>query len=151
MIKVYCLINPLTGNPFYVGATKGRLSTRLSQHIGEAMGVNTYYIRSISDDKKDLIRIAMYYQERPTAKLLYSSDSLFDAGYYEEFFYNLFTLQGYTLLQKKPSGYAQYINNCRFYLDNGLSLAYKDRIKAPCKVINHVEILYFIFIAKNIW
>lgn len=151
MIKVYCLINPFTDNPFYVGVTKGRLSTRLSAHVGEAMKGYFNYVRNIADDKRDKIRILHYYGKRPIIRLLYSSDCLFDAEYYELFFYNLFALQGYTLLQKKPSGYASYINNCRFYLDNGLSLAYIDRIKTPCLVINHVEILYFRYIAKYIW
>ena len=33
MIKIYSLIDPINGNPFYVGATKQNLSERLTQHI----------------------------------------------------------------------------------------------------------------------
>lgn len=36
MIKIYCLYNPLTFEPFYVGATSYSLNYRLRSHLSEA-------------------------------------------------------------------------------------------------------------------
>lgn len=38
MVKIYALVNPVTGDPFYVGATCGSLKSRLRKHV-----LDSYY------------------------------------------------------------------------------------------------------------
>lgn len=38
--QVYALINPFSGNPFYVGLTRSLLKNRLSSHISESLKIS---------------------------------------------------------------------------------------------------------------
>jgi hypothetical protein len=37
MIQIYCLVNPFTDTPFYVGSTSSALTSRLAQHVAYAV------------------------------------------------------------------------------------------------------------------
>ena len=100
LIKIYCLADPITLIPFYVGVTKGRLDYRLDGHIAEALsnkkkrvnGSDSYFkkccaINNILDNKlQPLITI-----------LDIVSD--FQVNDSERFYYNYLINLGFTLYQ----------------------------------------------------
>ena len=96
MIKIYCLINPLTGIPFYVGATRRTLHARFVSHVG-ASNVKTYSITK-SSTRANLIKSLMSQGLKPhiSCLMIVSPDV---ADYCESHFYNYFISQGIDLLQ----------------------------------------------------
>lgn len=93
-INIYCLYDPRTRKPFYVGATRSTISIRLSGHINE---VKTYLPKFWSAKQKFMHQMI---QEgvRPKARLLLVA-TLHSVDHYEQFFHTMLILQGYELLQ----------------------------------------------------
>lgn len=97
MIKIYCLVNPLTGLPFYVGATKHRLSARISRHCSDNSRICT------PDDSHSYNKAVLFKQLkdmglRPIIMLLFTTNKE-NVDICEKYFYNLFISQGIDLLQ----------------------------------------------------
>jgi hypothetical protein len=97
MIKIYCLVNPITNKPFYVGATKVALKTRLYAHIHEAKTFRiNKYSPQLSCKKHFLIKGLIESNSPPVIDLLYISP-LLAIEYYETFFYKMLINQGFEL------------------------------------------------------
>ena len=129
MIYIYCLVNPVNSIPFYVGATKVSINTRLSYHIHESKHILPQY----RDKKHTFISNLLSTGIRPTARLLYIT-TLYGAEYYELFFYNMLIKYGFTLLQTEPSGYtkkliSEYQKKCNYIKTNGFVIHYKNSTK----------------------
>lgn len=91
MIAIYCLVNPITDIPFYVGATSRPVHVRLKEH-------------SISYPNSDfpryqLITCLINGGHPPRLVVLIEIDSEAGAIFYERFFYALFINYGYRMLQ----------------------------------------------------
>lgn len=98
MINLYCLVDPRTSKPFYVGITVCRLNSRLSGHIAE---IKAYQGRHRSE-KQEFLREMVESGVRPTIQLL-RQVSLNETDFYEFFFYEMFIKQGYKMYQWPPS------------------------------------------------
>lgn len=99
MIKIYCLVDPRNNLPFYVGATKIPLKSRLSGHIHEARVFRpNKYIQyyPLTYYKHILINEIISCGIRPRIDLLYIS-SLIAVEHYEQFFYTMLKNQGFKL------------------------------------------------------
>lgn len=94
MIKIYALVNPITKEVFYIGATKGILKYRLSQHISESKWDGA------KSKKQLLIKHLLKKNKRPLVILLKEVDIKL-ASEFETFYYNYYKSLGYDLLQKK--------------------------------------------------
>lgn len=124
MINIYCLVNPLTNKPFYVGATKGTLHGRLSGHIHESKT----FIPKHWDRKHTLINEIIVCGSKPQIKLLFITP-IYSAEYYELFFFHVLINQGFELLQSPPERYARKRllgpdNKCNYVKMNGLITIY---------------------------
>lgn len=118
-VNIYCLLDPRSNKPFYVGCTNGKLSTRLSAHITE---IKTYTGNRRSK-KQEYIAEMIEQGIRPTILLLCLSD-LEVADHCEEFYYLAFKRAGFELLQlpssffysrkikQESANYQSFINNC---------------------------------------
>jgi hypothetical protein len=95
MIYIYCLFNPLSGHPFYVGATCYKLNIRLANHISECK----VYGPDRWSRKMSFINKLLSDGIKPKIRLIYISD-IDTVDHYERFFHGMFVYQGYTLLQK---------------------------------------------------
>jgi len=98
MISIYCLIDPRTGKPFYVGCTGGTIKNRLSAHITE---IKTYHGYNLSDKQK-LIASIIEAGLRPEAILLCNT-TIEKADWVERFYYKAFVNLGFTMLQLSTS------------------------------------------------
>lgn len=99
MITIYCLFNPITRLPFYVGATRSSLHKRLKEHLA---GRNVKsYTNGKSSMRNDLLKYLMNNGIKPEiySLIIVSADM---ANYCEKYFYTLFISQSIDLLQ---SGY----------------------------------------------
>lgn len=101
MITIYCLVNPITNRPFYVGATKSNLSARLSAHINESKAILPIYWNR----KNYLINYIISLNKRPIITPLHKC-ALFEVDHYEQLFYNVLTQQGFKLLQENSFNYS---------------------------------------------
>ena len=99
MISIYCLINPIDGKPFYVGATKFELRLRLFGHIGYANSCP----KNGGNEKNVLILDLIKNGLRPEIKWLHSTD-IHGVDYWENYFYTMLSNQGFCLLQRVPKG-----------------------------------------------
>lgn len=99
MIQIYCLVDPRNNRPFYVGATKVLLKNRLSGHISNALSFhpNEYTDRFPTKNKHAIVLSLLNENKRPLIKWLYTCD-IYSVDFYERFFYNVLTAQGFTLL-----------------------------------------------------
>jgi hypothetical protein len=95
MYKIYGLVNPISGNIFYVGCTKDTLSNRLTAHLTKPHYVPpTGYVQE---------RYMMYkewaeYGLKPEIVLL--ADVLFvEVDMYEEYFYRYYNTHECPLIQ----------------------------------------------------
>jgi hypothetical protein len=115
MMQIYCLVNPITNQPFYVGATKVILKNRLSAHIHEALTFRlNKYVPQISQNKHAIIKELTESNLKPKIDLLFISP-LPAVEYYEAFFYDMLKKQGFTLFNS-PShfNYLKY-NKIKYY------------------------------------
>lgn len=98
MIQIYCLVDPRNDKPFYIGATKVLLKHRLSGHISDALSShqNKYTARFKADKKHALIKDLLRQDIRPRIDHLYTC-TIHSVDYYELFFYQLISGQGFEL------------------------------------------------------
>ena len=94
-VFIYALIDPRTNLPFYVGATKQPLSSRLNNHVSDSrcMGGGKVYM-----SRSNFITEILASKSSPQIKLLRETTSEF-ADHYECFYYRKFIKKGLTLLQ----------------------------------------------------
>jgi hypothetical protein len=90
---IYCLINPIDGKPFYVGATRNDLKVRLSEHISCRL-----YHGGFLKQRMKLIRKIIKKGMKPEIKLL--KTVVKNVDYHEAFFYRKLKRQGFELLQR---------------------------------------------------
>jgi hypothetical protein len=95
MVNIYCLIDPRTNTPFYVGATRRPLIKRLYGHIGQA---NTNNGRGHGEKRAQIIRAILAAGLRPCIQLLCTTTPE-HANHLEQYFYRYFTAQGIELQQ----------------------------------------------------
>ena len=95
-IKIYALVNPLTKQIFYVGATSTEIEVRLSGHLNQAR--NEIGNKKRNSVIKDIIKNG----DRPEIVLL-NTCSKERVDYYESFYYKLFLSIGYDMLQNDNS------------------------------------------------
>ncbi len=120
-IKIYCLIHPVTLVPFYVGATNGKIETRLSSHLSEArynyINRRTQELTySYNSPKNLLIRHILHTQKKsPKIRLVHTCD-IHASSDCELFFYLLFLSQGYIMYQDMPVGYKNKLLNSKPYV-----------------------------------
>ena len=98
MIKIYCLVDPITHKPFYVGATRRSLKDRLYSHIVGRFDPS--YIKSLSSRRNKLIREIIEAGQTPLIYCLIIVPSDI-CDLFEREYYNLFLSQGIELLQHK--------------------------------------------------
>lgn len=98
MIQIYCLVDPRTKCPFYVGATVVRLKNRLSAHIHEAVNFrpNKYGMQYTTHKKHSLILELNKIGIKPIIDLLYTC-TIHSVDYYEQFFNQMLINQGFEL------------------------------------------------------
>lgn len=119
MVTIYCLVDPRNDKPFYVGATRSKLNTRLSHHLLTAREnikyQNPYDLNSIALSKAFLIQeIIRITNKRPRIIKLLTVQSI-EVNHYEKFFYQMFLAQGFILLQTSTAfGYHEARTNSRF-------------------------------------
>lgn len=102
MYKLYCLVDPRNNKPFYVGVTKCKLPTRLCQHVKEV----EYGCFRLTG-KQQLMNDIKLSGKKVRIRLIFATD-LPSVDFYENFFYDMFISQGFTLFQRKSSfNYAQ--------------------------------------------
>jgi len=91
MITIYCLVNPITDIPFYVGATSRPIHIRLREHL----------ISYPNSDfpRYQLITCLINGGYPPRLITLIKTDCEAAAIFYERFFYRLFINYGYRMLQ----------------------------------------------------
>lgn len=90
MVTIYALINPFNNEPFYVGSTKCRLTSRLSGHLTGMEGTR---------QKKDLIKLLKDIGMKPEIMpLLVCSEKA--AIKCETHIYKLLIKEGYILYQE---------------------------------------------------
>jgi hypothetical protein len=93
--KVYALIDPRNGHPFYIGATCVPLEQRLMLHI--STNHKTKYCGNLQK-KYERLRSIIEGGKRPIIKTLRICD-LERVDHYESFYYRKFVKKGYKLLQ----------------------------------------------------
>lgn len=101
MILIYCLVNPLNNQPFYVGATKSSLKTRLAGHIHDAKSYCSsppFFTDTISGKKHRLILHILDNSYSPLIIKLAEVD-IFSVDFYESFYFQHLKKQGFALLQ----------------------------------------------------
>ena len=122
MIKIYCLVDPRNNKPFYIGATRLSLSTRVSGHVHIARQYMTHMPfrhNTLSARKHSIIYGLWKAGKRPKIiqlALIHKEA----ANHYEQFFYLTLRGQGYTLYQlssafnyleqTRPPRYSSYYN-----------------------------------------
>jgi hypothetical protein len=93
-ITIYCLINPLTNEPFYVGATVNPLQVRLSEHLFSSTCHGGF-----QQQRHDMMARIMKKKMRPVIfPLVVTTEKRVD--YYEEYYYKRYTRMGFKLLQR---------------------------------------------------
>lgn len=102
MVKIYCLINPVTGHPFYVGATSGYLSDRLSGHISAR---HQTWVCKHNQIMEDMFELGI----KPEIVLL-DEVGVSEASFHEDFYMRLLSFYGFSV-NKRKSGYTEYYNS----------------------------------------
>lgn len=97
MINIYCLIDPRTNLPFYVGATKSCLKKRLYNHLSIIHIPGKYGVMAA---RRDLIKNIVAEELKPEIKLL-KQVLPHEVDFYENYFYSYYTDRGIELLQSK--------------------------------------------------
>lgn len=102
IVKVYCIINPISQSVFYVGCTKLDVNYRLRQHV--LLDYSNTDNGGEQKKKSLLINEILKNKMYPTVKILcICSYEL--ASTIEKYYYEYFTDRGETLLQKKYNCY----------------------------------------------
>lgn len=91
---IYCLIDPRTGSPFYVGAAQNP-KARYNYHMSYLPDMRE---ETIQGKRFRLVKSILKTGQRPILKII-SRVTIRMAGRMECFYYNRFTKQGHTLLQ----------------------------------------------------
>lgn len=92
-VNIYCLIDPRTGSPFYVGATRKKISIRLSEHkTAYASG------KGVLAKKYNFIRAMIKEGFTPEVKLLRIVEHE-KSDHYEYFYIRKFLRKGFDLIQ----------------------------------------------------
>lgn len=104
--KLYCLVDPRTGQPFYVGTTYRKLRERLAQHIAVARNLLPHQ-DGIIERRGRFINDMVAHGIKPEIKLLFVSH-IDNINRIEGETYRLFCDLGYNLLQ----------SDCRFFTNN---------------------------------
>lgn len=119
LIKIYALINPISRKPFYVGATVHNLNKRLSGHLSEVK--NKKLTLDYKLPKQVMIGNIRFHRQSTILYILSKGRSvgirllrevpLKDAGFFERYYYQLFTDQGIIIFQSPGhTTYTQKIN-----------------------------------------
>lgn len=99
MYKIYCLVDPNTNAPFYVGVTKGKLRVRLSCHLQNVdYVVKNWKKRTLTYQRNELIYNILNDLKKPKIYLLFVTDKS-SAAFMEKKCYEYLTNQGAELLQ----------------------------------------------------
>lgn len=106
-IRIYTIVDPLTGDPFYVGATKYMVKYRAKGHISDA--VNNVCLTGTKAELRRKIRSIISKHMKPVFIELFSVDAT-EAGDAEEAVHILFSLAGFRLMQC-GNEYSFYTNN----------------------------------------
>lgn len=94
-VKIYCLIDPRTDKPFYVGSTKMKLNHRLNMHCASLW----YYPgKKVVAKRHAFITKMKKAGFRPIIKLLREVD-FNKVDWNERYFYNKYLKSGFKLLQ----------------------------------------------------
>ena len=102
MVTIYALINPFTGDPFYVGKTES-IKYRLSMHSSDFMRRSSNKIKSYTMQRDNIIKgIREAGLKLNCIEILICSKKA--APKCEQHIYNLLTSNGFTLLQRKGCG-----------------------------------------------
>lgn len=96
-IKIYCLIDKSNNHPFYVGATKRDLKQRLSGHKTELVT----YKHCLDIHEKWLFMVDLIKNGTGPEIILLHECTLYDADFYEYFFYKMFVQHGYKMMNDK--------------------------------------------------
>lgn len=106
MIQIYCLVDPFTHIPFYVGATKLSLAVRLNQHITGAAKFKDWLKYSHNElkhfpfqRKNVIINLLANSNRKPLITCLIECP-LYMVDHYEQFFYEMFKKQGFYMHQE---------------------------------------------------
>lgn len=113
MYKIYCLINPFTSIPFYVGATRQTLHTRLLSHISQVFSLN-YNLKfgdSVIYKRGLLIKDIISRGKDPIISLLTMADAE-QVDILERFHYQQFVEKGIDLIQS-PYRFSYEDHYCR--------------------------------------
>lgn len=104
--KVYCLVDPRTDKPFYIGTTYRKLSERLHGHIADSK-ITVYKKGTILFERCTFIRDMINEGFKPVPKLLFIAN-MTTANLLEGYVYRYFTKLGYNLIQ----------SDCHFFTNN---------------------------------
>lgn len=103
-VNIYCLINPVNENIFYIGATFHKIYERLSAYKGGKGNKN------LKETVNNIQSIGL----QPEILLL-DTVGISDASFFEDFYISLFKSFGFSLTNVKKSDYSQSKDNGYFY------------------------------------
>lgn len=137
-VKIYCLVDPRTERPFYVGATSRELKYRLNEHIKEELD------RGIRGKKAELIKQILTAGYLPQIKLI-KEVKYDDVDKCEAFYIKKFIRNGFELFQiHDRCTYKRTINekslakrNRDYYLN--LDKRYKEDVIKRSVLSNHTK------------
>lgn len=95
-VHIYCLINPINGSVFYVGATSCELNERLKSHLSRSSGAKA---------KKDVLYSILALGLNPEILLL-ETVKFNRATFFEQFYMDLFRSFGFELTGLRKSNYS---------------------------------------------
>jgi len=98
IVSIYALVNLVTQEPFYVGATISDLKKRLQQHLARLTSRPGETIQRRRKLMKLLIK-----SKTPSQIMLLTTCQRIEADYYESYYYNLFVSAGFDLIQSSHS------------------------------------------------
>lgn len=98
MVKIYVLINPVTKEVFYVGATKGDLSVRLKCHIRDAFSESWVRPGTNKHCRRKLIHKLVKSAAAPIIQKMFECERI-KSKEMEQTVYQLFHKNGIRLLQ----------------------------------------------------
>lgn len=99
-VYIYCLINPLDNNVFYVGATSKELKDRLYAHYYET-----------SNNRKKFILDEIKMNNKSAEILLLETVKFNEVTFNENFYINLFRSYGFTLTNRRCSDYCKSLGS----------------------------------------
>lgn len=103
--KIYCLIDPRTNNPFYVGATSVGEKKRLSIHINDDFG---YCKTGYGKERYRFIQEIISAGYKPLISVL-TQVTFSEVDKSESFFYHKLIKEGHTLIQSNSFHYQKNV------------------------------------------